>query len=88
LLADHDGVYDPSNANDRLLLGRKGAMSEAESQVLRGRLYENLLNEARRGEVFNSTAQGSAVDDATGSLYPTGGRYSPLFAAPQLREAP
>src|SRR4051794_14094230 len=53
LLADHDGVYDPSNANDRLLLGLKGAMSEAELHVLRGRLYENLLNKARRGEVFN-----------------------------------
>jgi DNA invertase Pin-like site-specific DNA recombinase len=53
LLADHDGVYDPSNANDRLLLGLKGAMSEAELHVLRGRLYENLLNKARKGEVFN-----------------------------------
>ena len=40
LLADQDGVYDPSNANDRLLLGLKGAMSEAELHVLRGRLYE------------------------------------------------
>lgn len=53
LLADHDGVYDPSNANDRLLLGFKGAMSEAELHTLRGRLYENLLNKARRGEAFN-----------------------------------
>jgi DNA invertase Pin-like site-specific DNA recombinase len=53
LLADHDGVYDPGNANDRLLLGLKGTMSEAELHVLRGRLYENLLNKARRGEVFN-----------------------------------
>jgi DNA invertase Pin-like site-specific DNA recombinase len=53
LLADQDGVYDPGNANDRLLLGLKGAMSEAELHVLRGRLYENLLNKARRGEVFN-----------------------------------
>src|SRR5262249_2856238 len=37
LLADHDGVYDPGNANDRLLLGLKGTMSEAELPVLRGR---------------------------------------------------
>jgi DNA invertase Pin-like site-specific DNA recombinase len=53
LLADHDGVYDPGNANDRLLLGLKGAMSEAELHILRGRLYESLLNKARKGEVFN-----------------------------------
>jgi DNA invertase Pin-like site-specific DNA recombinase len=53
LLADHDGVYDPNNANDRLLLGLKGAMSEAELHILRGRLYESLLNKARKGEVFN-----------------------------------
>jgi DNA invertase Pin-like site-specific DNA recombinase len=52
LLADHDGVYDPANANDRLLLGLKGAMSEAELHILRGRLYESLLNKARKGEVF------------------------------------
>jgi DNA invertase Pin-like site-specific DNA recombinase len=53
LLADHDGVYDADIPNDRLLLGLKGAMSEAELHVLRGRLYENLLNKAKRGEVFN-----------------------------------
>jgi DNA invertase Pin-like site-specific DNA recombinase len=53
LLADHDGVYDPNNPNDRLLLGFKGAMSEAELHTLRGRLYESLLNKARKGEVFN-----------------------------------
>jgi DNA invertase Pin-like site-specific DNA recombinase len=53
LLADHDGVYDANHPNDRLLLGLKGAMSEAELHILRGRLYESLLNKARKGEVFN-----------------------------------
>lgn len=53
LLADQDGVYDPTDHNDRLLLGLKGTMSEAELHLLRSRLYQGLLNKARRGEVFN-----------------------------------
>jgi DNA invertase Pin-like site-specific DNA recombinase len=53
LLADHDGVYDPTDYNDRLLLGLKGAMSEAELHLLRNRMHEGLLNKARRGAVYN-----------------------------------
>jgi DNA invertase Pin-like site-specific DNA recombinase len=53
LLADQDGVYDPTHYNDRLLLGLKGTMSEAEIHLLRSRLYEGLLHKARRGEVYN-----------------------------------
>lgn len=53
LLADQDGLYDPTDYNDRLLLGLKGTMSEAELHVLRGRMYQGLLNKAKRGEVFN-----------------------------------
>jgi DNA invertase Pin-like site-specific DNA recombinase len=53
LLADSDGVYDPTQYNDRLLLGLKGTMSEAELHLLRNRMYEGLLNKARRGEVYN-----------------------------------
>jgi DNA invertase Pin-like site-specific DNA recombinase len=53
LLADQDGLYDPTDYNDRLLLGLKGTMSEAELHVLRSRMYQGLLNKARRGEVFN-----------------------------------
>src|SRR5580698_10559707 len=53
LLADQDGVYDPTNHNDRLLLGLKGTMSEAEIHLLRSRMYEGLLNKARRGEVYS-----------------------------------
>jgi DNA invertase Pin-like site-specific DNA recombinase len=52
LLADQDGLYDPSNYNDRLLLGLKGTISEAELHVLRQRMHEGRLNKARRGEVF------------------------------------
>jgi DNA invertase Pin-like site-specific DNA recombinase len=52
LLGDADGVYDPRDYNDRLLLGLKGTMSEAELHILRGRLEAGQRNKARRGELF------------------------------------
>ena len=52
LLADQDGLYDPTDHNDRLLLGLTGIMSEAELHVLRGRMRQGLLNKVARGEVF------------------------------------
>ena len=53
LLGDYDGLYDPTDFNDRLLLGLKGIMSEAELHFLRVRMHEGRLNKARRGELFN-----------------------------------
>jgi len=50
LILDEDGVYDPMDFNDRLLLGLKGTMSEAELHVLKARLRGGILNKARRGE--------------------------------------
>ena len=58
LLADMDGIYDPTVYNDRLLLGLKGTMSEAELHFLGQRLYESRLNKARRGEQFTSAPIG------------------------------
>lgn len=52
LLADADGLYDPTDYNDRLLLGLKGTMSEAELHVLKERMYQGKLNKARRGELY------------------------------------
>ena len=49
LILDEDGIYDPADFNDRLLLGLKGTMSEAELHMLRARLRGGLLNQARRG---------------------------------------
>ena len=49
LILDEDGLYDPATFNDRLLLGLKGTMSEAELHVLRSRLRGGILNQARRG---------------------------------------
>jgi DNA invertase Pin-like site-specific DNA recombinase len=58
LLCDYDGLYDPTDFNDRLLLGLKGIMSEAELHFLRGRMNEGRLNKARRGELFNHASIG------------------------------
>lgn len=51
LILDEDGIYDPAHFNDRLLLGLKGTMSEAELYVLRARLRGGCLNKAKRGEL-------------------------------------
>ena len=51
LILDEEGIYDPSAFNDRLLLGLKGTMSEAELHLLQGRLRGGILNKARRGEL-------------------------------------
>jgi DNA invertase Pin-like site-specific DNA recombinase len=58
LIADLDGVYDPSDYNDRLLLGLKGTMSEAELHILKQRLYQGKLNKARRGELIQGVPIG------------------------------
>ena len=51
LILDEDGIYDPAHFNDRLLLGLKGTMSEAELHMLRARLRGGILNKARRGDL-------------------------------------
>ena len=51
LILDEDGVYDPATFNDRLLLGLKGTISEAELHVIRARLQGGLIAKARRGEL-------------------------------------
>ncbi len=50
VLIDDDGVYDPNSFNDRLLLGLKGTMSEAELHFLHARMRGGALNKAKRGE--------------------------------------
>jgi DNA invertase Pin-like site-specific DNA recombinase len=52
LLADADGVYDPTEYADRLVLGLTGMMSEAELHILKQRMYQGKLNKARRGELI------------------------------------
>jgi DNA invertase Pin-like site-specific DNA recombinase len=58
LIADADGVYDPAHYNDRLLLGLKGTMSEAELHILKARMLEGRLAKARRGELGRAVPMG------------------------------
>jgi DNA invertase Pin-like site-specific DNA recombinase len=51
LIADLDGIYDPGQYNDRLLLGLKGTMSEAELHILKQRMVQGKRNKAQRGEL-------------------------------------
>jgi len=62
LILDEDGIYDPSHFNDRLLLGLKGTMSEAELHLLRARLIGGQLNKARRGELWMKPPIGFVYD--------------------------
>jgi len=63
LILDEDGIYDPSHFNDRLLLGLKGTMSEAELHILRARLIGGQMNKARRGELWMRPPIGFVYDD-------------------------
>ena len=64
LICDEDGLYDPRNFNDRLLLGMKGQMSEAELHFIRARLRGGILSKARRGELITPLPVGLAYDAA------------------------
>jgi DNA invertase Pin-like site-specific DNA recombinase len=68
LILDEDGVYDPSHFNDRLLLGLKGTMSEAELHLLHARLIGGQLNKARRGELWIRPPIGYAFDSHSCSM--------------------
>src|SRR5215207_1079739 len=63
LIADSDGIYSPQDFNDRLLLGLKGTMSEAELHLIRSRLDGGLRNKAKRGELELSLPVGLDRDE-------------------------
>lgn len=63
LILDEDGLYDCNDFNDRLLLGLKGTLSEAELHFLRARMRGGLLNKARRGELAGPLPVGFLYDD-------------------------
>jgi hypothetical protein len=64
LILDQDGLYDPSNFNDRLVLGLKATMSEAELHILRSRLREGIVSKAKRGELRMPLPIGLVYDPA------------------------
>jgi DNA invertase Pin-like site-specific DNA recombinase len=70
LIADEDGLYDPRDPNDRLLLGLKGTLFSAELHILQARMRGGLLNKARRGALalrlpvgYRRLGDGSVVQD-------------------------
>lgn len=64
LILDEDGIYSPGDFNDRLLLGLKGTMSDAELHVLRARLRGGILSQARRGALRTPLPVGLVYDPA------------------------
>ena len=71
LILDEDGLYDPATFNDRLLLGLKGTMSEAELHVLKARLRGGILHQAQRGALKMPLPIGLAyAEDGTVILDP------------------
>jgi excisionase family DNA binding protein len=68
LIGDGDGIYHPAMFNDRLLLGLKGTMSEAELHILRARLLGGIRNKAARGELRRSLPVGLVWGDEDGEV--------------------
>jgi excisionase family DNA binding protein len=68
LIGDADGIYHPALFNDRLVLGLKGTMSEAELHVLRARLAGGIRNKAARGELRRGLPVGFVWGDADGEV--------------------
>jgi len=68
LIGDADGIYHPALFNDRLLLGLKGTMSEAELYVLRARLNGGIRNKAARGELRRGLPVGFVWGEADGEV--------------------
>ena len=64
LIADRDGIYDPSSINGRMLLGLKGQISELELHTLRARLTAGILHKAQRGELALTLPTGLVRDDS------------------------
>jgi excisionase family DNA binding protein len=63
LIADGDGLYHPADFNDRLVLGLKGTMSEAELHLIRHRLTAGLLHKAAKGELRQGLPVGLVHDE-------------------------
>ena len=68
VIGDADGIYHPGSFNDRLLLGLKGTMSEAELHVLRARLDGGIRNKAARGELRRGLPVGLVWGEAEGEI--------------------
>jgi DNA invertase Pin-like site-specific DNA recombinase len=69
LIADLDGIYDPSQDHDRFVLGRKGTRSEAAPHLLQQRLSQGTLQKARRGALSCALPMGSVHNASDEVVY-------------------
>ena len=76
LIADGDGLYHPGDFNDRLVLGLKGTMSEAELHLIRHRLTAGLRHKAAKGELRQGLPVGFVYDERPSGPRPRRGRPS------------
>lgn len=63
IIADEDGVFQPNDPNDRLVLGLKGIISEMELHTMKIRLERGRINKAERGELFHDIPVGFVRDE-------------------------
>ncbi|MGO8950887.1 MAG: recombinase family protein, partial [Ktedonobacterales bacterium] len=68
LIADEDGIYNPGDFNDRLLLGLKGTISEVELYQIKARMVRGRLHKAQRGELTWTLPVGLEYDSPTGQI--------------------
>lgn len=68
LIIDQDSIYNPRQADDRLILGMKGTLSEMELGVMRQRMQRAALQKAKRGELYSNVAVGYIRDDDGGLI--------------------
>jgi DNA invertase Pin-like site-specific DNA recombinase len=87
LIGDEDGLYHPSLFNDRLLLGLKGTMAEAELHVLRARLDGGIRNKAARGELRRGLPVGLVWGESDGEFSFIRTRRSPARCAVSLKSS-
>jgi DNA invertase Pin-like site-specific DNA recombinase len=94
LIGDEDGLYDPRDPNNRLVLGLKGALFSAELHILRARMRGGLLNKARRGALalrlpvgYRRRGDGSVVQDPDEQVRTTLQTLFEQFALPKTGRA-
>src|SRR5919108_206943 len=91
LLGDLDGVYDPAEHNDRLLLGLKGTISEAELHLIRQRMWSGRIAKARRGELAVPLPAGLVACGRCGAKMTVryqrgpGGRLHPVYVCSRAK---
>ena len=84
LIGDGDGLYHPALFNDRLVLGLKGTMSEAELHILRARLDGGIRNKAARGELYRGLSVGFVRGEEDGEVLFIPMKLSPTPFVPSL----